>query len=112
MATTNGTNVVSPPLGGSSASTSPREHPTKRLIVCCDGTWNAPDIDGKALTNVAKITRCISDIDEWKDRKDPNKRERLTYSQIVHYQPGVGVGTGWFSNIWDGMTGRGELYLT
>lgn len=111
MATTNGTTLVSAPLRGSSAPTAPREYPPKRLIVCCDGTWNAPDIDGKALTNVAKITRCISDVDEWKE-KDPNKPERPTYSQIVHYQPGVGVGTGWFSNIWDGMTGRGELYLT
>jgi uncharacterized protein (DUF2235 family) len=65
-----------------------------------------PDIDGKSLTNVARITRCISDVDEWK-WKDPTKSERPTYSQIVHYQPGVGVGTGFFANVWDGMTGRG-----
>jgi hypothetical protein len=111
MATTNGTTAASLPPAGSSAPTTPRKHPPKRLIVCCDGTWNAPDIDGKSLTNVARITRCISDVDEWKE-KDPAKPERPTYSQIVHYQPGVGVGTGSFSNVWDGMTGRGELYLT
>jgi hypothetical protein len=111
MATTNGTTAASPLPARSSAPTAPRTHLPKRLIVCCDGTWNAPDIDGKSLTNVARITRCISDVDEWK-QTDPNKPERPTYSQIVHYQPGVGVGTGFFANVWDGMTGRGELYLT
>ncbi|XP_014550082.1 hypothetical protein COCVIDRAFT_64698, partial [Bipolaris victoriae FI3] len=91
-------------------STSGQEsHPHKRLIVCCDGTWNSGDLEGKALTNVAKIARCISDKDDWKPKgQDGITREsRKTYIQIVHYQPGVGLGTGKVSNTWDAMTGRG-----
>lgn len=51
----------------------------RRLIVCCDGTWNEPDKDGRG-TNVVKISQAISP-------SDPNGR-----SQRVHYQPGVGTG--------------------
>ncbi|KAF8849226.1 hypothetical protein BDZ45DRAFT_810158 [Acephala macrosclerotiorum] len=74
----------------------------KRLIVCCDGTWNAGDLESKSLTNVAKIARCISDVDSWKGRD-----EEITYTQIVHYQPGVGMGTSKAANVYDAMTGRG-----
>jgi uncharacterized protein (DUF2235 family) len=83
--------------------------PHKRLIVCCDGTWNTGDLEGKTLTNVAKIARCISDKDNWKPKaQDGTAREsRGTYMQIVYYQPGVGLGTGKVSNTWDAMTGRG-----
>ncbi|KAJ5046839.1 uncharacterized protein L3040_004064 [Drepanopeziza brunnea f. sp. 'multigermtubi'] len=58
--------------------------PSKRLIVCCDGTWNAGD-DGQSLTNVAKISRCIADVDDWNGMKD--------VVQIVYYVRGVGTGT-------------------
>jgi uncharacterized protein (DUF2235 family) len=83
-------------------------HPHKRVIVCCDGTWNSGDLEGKTLTNVAKIARCISDEDNWKPKApDGRTGERDSYIQIVHYQPGVGLGTGRVSNTWDAMTGRG-----
>ena len=31
---------------------------TKMLVVCCDGTWNTPDQQGRP-TNVTKMTRAI-----------------------------------------------------
>ncbi|KAH8653931.1 hypothetical protein BGZ60DRAFT_158238 [Tricladium varicosporioides] len=80
--------------------------PDKRLIVCCDGTWNASDVNGQPLTNVARIARCISDVDDWTPPEQRGTSER-NYIQIVHYQPGVGNGTGWAANVWDGVTGRG-----
>jgi len=78
-----------------------REFPNKRLIVCCDGTWNADDVTGQPLTNVAKIARCIDAHDTYKGNN---------FVQIVHYQPGVGTGTGKFSNIRDAVIGRGECF--
>jgi uncharacterized protein (DUF2235 family) len=54
----------------------------KRLIVCCDGTWNRPDqLDQgvAAPTNVAKIALALAEQD---DAGNP---------QLLHYQPGVGT---------------------
>jgi len=54
----------------------------KRLIVCCDGTWNRPDhIDQgvAAPTNVAKISLALADED---DAGNP---------QLFYYQAGVGT---------------------
>ncbi|OWO99564.1 hypothetical protein B2J93_2609 [Marssonina coronariae] len=80
------------------ATSAPR-YPNKRLVVCCDGTWNAGD-DGQPLTNVAKIARCVADVDVWGSRN---------IVQIVHYLPGVGTGTRKNANIRDGMFGKGDL---
>jgi uncharacterized protein (DUF2235 family) len=54
----------------------------KRLIVCCDGTWNRPDqIEGglAAPTNVAKIALAVL-----RDGQDG-------VPQLLHYHPGVGT---------------------
>jgi uncharacterized protein (DUF2235 family) len=48
----------------------------KRLIVCCDGTWNFADQDSK--TNVIKVARAI-----------PKKADGV--EQRVYYSPGVGT---------------------
>jgi len=72
--------------------------PQKRLIVCCDGTWKTDDVAARALSNVARITRCIADVDDWNGRFVP---------QVVYYQSGVGMGTGKVANVHDGLTGRG-----
>jgi uncharacterized protein (DUF2235 family) len=89
-----------------------QKFPKKRLIVCCDGTWNAGDLDNKSLTNVAKIARCISDMDNWDHEVNKDGTRIKNYiSQVVHYSPGVGLGTGFWSNIWDGLTGRGESFI-
>lgn len=57
----------------------------KRLVVCCDGTWNRPDhIDRgvAAPTNVAKVALALTDED------------REGNPQLVHYQAGVGTRAG------------------
>jgi uncharacterized protein (DUF2235 family) len=54
----------------------------KRLVVCCDGTWNRPDQIDKGVaapTNVAKMALAVADEDA-----DGNP-------QLLHYQPGVGT---------------------
>ncbi|HEX8167797.1 MAG TPA: DUF2235 domain-containing protein [Beijerinckiaceae bacterium] len=63
--------------------------PPRKLIVCCDGTWNKRDsID--EVTNVAKMARVISPIDD------------SGISQLIYYHPGVGTG-----NWWDKIAGGG-----
>jgi Uncharacterized alpha/beta hydrolase domain (DUF2235) len=53
----------------------------KRLIVCCDGTWN--DADSAAeFTNVVRIARAIKPIDT---------RASPAIPQIVYYHSGVGT---------------------
>ncbi|PPQ31825.1 hypothetical protein CCS01_16540 [Rhodopila globiformis] len=51
----------------------------RRLVVCCDGTWNADDA-GPSATNVVRMLRCIA----------PQAEDGTP--QIVHYHPGVGTG--------------------
>jgi len=57
----------------------------KRLVVCCDGTWNRPDQTKQGVaapTNVAKISLALADEDA-----DGN-------SQVLHYEAGVGTRRG------------------
>jgi uncharacterized protein (DUF2235 family) len=54
----------------------------KRLVVCCDGTWNRPDQvkDGVASpTNVTKVARGLA------------KQDATGITQVVYYHPGVGT---------------------
>jgi uncharacterized protein (DUF2235 family) len=62
----------------------------KRLIVCCDGTWQRL-YDG-ALTNVALTARATAPRDE------------NGHPQIVYYSAGVGATLDGL-NAWQGMTG-------
>jgi uncharacterized protein (DUF2235 family) len=82
---------------GSPEARSPFAVPKKRLIVCCDGTWNDSISTDSPLTNVARISRCIPGVSD------------SGVIQVVSYYTGVGSGTSRASNIIDGMTGRGEL---
>lgn len=55
----------------------------KRIVICCDGTWNRPDQvhDGKVCaSNVTKIARCIPPVDP------------CGVQQLVFYDKGVGTG--------------------
>lgn len=52
----------------------------KRLIVCCDGTWQ--NLDARYPTNVVKIMQAIKPVAD--DKK----------CQIVFYDPGVGSSSG------------------
>src|SRR6059058_4478483 len=54
--------------------------PARRLVVCCDGTWNRSD--AKNITNVEKIARTI--------QTDPAAAGGT--QQLVEYVAGVGVG--------------------
>ena len=68
----------------------------KRIVICCDGTWNRPDQvhDGKVCaSNVTKLARCIPPIDSQGVR------------QFVFYDKGVG--TGRFDRILGGAFGWG-----
>ena len=58
----------------------------KRLVICCDGTWNEPDqsVDGNAadeteLTNVLNVVRGLAPVD---GNQVP---------QVVYYDTGVGT---------------------
>jgi hypothetical protein len=51
----------------------------RRLIVCCDRTWNTPDRYGHK-TNVVRLVRSIKSF------------STEGVSQIVYYHPGVGRG--------------------
>jgi hypothetical protein len=66
----------------------------KRLIVCCDGTWNDSD-SGNDYTNVARFAWSIRPV-----AKDGT-------SQIVYYQSGVGSEGTEVSKIIGGATGAG-----
>lgn len=51
----------------------------RRLVVCCDGTWNSSD-GGRAATNVVRMARVVK------------SRASDGTPQIVWYHPGVGTG--------------------
>jgi uncharacterized protein (DUF2235 family) len=51
----------------------------KRLVVCCDGTWNRPD--AKSPTNVVRLKDAVAASDG-------------EIRQVVHYHEGVGTGEG------------------
>lgn len=62
----------------------------KRIIICCDGTWQR--IYNAQLTNVALTARAVA------------ARDARGQSQIVYYSEGVGASLAGVS-MWQGMTG-------
>ena len=78
----------------------PLEGRKKRLIVTCDGTWMDSDngiLNGQkqAPSNVSRIGWAIKDT------------SRDGFSQVVHYQAGVGSKGGRISRLVGGATGYG-----
>lgn len=72
----------------------PEQAPAKRrLIACCDGTWNKPDSHGGS-TNVIRLARAIK------------PRGADGTSQILYYHPGVGTGN-FVDRLLGGSTGIG-----
>ncbi|MBN2424721.1 MAG: DUF2235 domain-containing protein [Calditrichaceae bacterium] len=72
----------------------------KKIIICCDGTWNTPDKSESGIplaTNVVKIAESIKE----KDSKG--------IVQKVYYDAGVGTSGNWLKRIYDGATGSGLL---
>jgi uncharacterized protein (DUF2235 family) len=69
----------------------------KRLVICCDGTWNTPDEvkDGHPCqTNVAKLARAVV-----------TPQDTQGIEQRVYYHKGVGTGT--FDHFRGGALGWG-----
>lgn len=66
----------------------------KKVIVCCDGTWNTPTEMDHGLpspTNVVKLNYALA-------------RDN---TQLPYYHPGVGTGRNWWDKIAGGGTGEG-----
>ncbi|KAF8473598.1 hypothetical protein BDZ91DRAFT_759963 [Kalaharituber pfeilii] len=73
-----------------------RLFPGKRIIICCDGTWQ--DSDGGTFevpTNVTRLARAIEPV-----ASDGTP-------QIVYYQSGVGTNYGMVGRVISGTTGQG-----
>ena len=70
----------------------------KRLVVCCDGTWNNADAGG-SYTNVVRIARAIKAV-------DTGAAGGVTH-QIVYYHSGVGSGGDVIDHLVGGGTGLG-----
>jgi uncharacterized protein (DUF2235 family) len=70
---------------------------SKRLIVCCDGTWNDAD-EGINFTNVVRIARAIEPIDA---------RSGSAIPQIIYYHSGVGTGGDLIDRVAGGGVGMG-----
>jgi uncharacterized protein (DUF2235 family) len=69
---------------------------SKRIVICCDGTWNTPDQKDRGEirpSNVAKMALSIAAADA---QGQP---------QLVYYDQGVG--TEWYNKLIGGMTGDG-----
>lgn len=73
----------------------------KRLIICCDGTWNEPDqkvdnnpADETEPTNVLKTVRGIAPVDD------------NNFPQVVYYDAGVGT-RGFVDKFLGGVLGVG-----
>lgn len=70
----------------------------KRIVICCDGTWNTPDKNKEGIpvpTNVVKIAQAVTQTD-----KDGTV-------QLMYYDPGVGTSGSWLRRACDGATGSG-----
>jgi len=70
---------------------------SKRIIICCDGTWNSPgSLNDKSITNVIKVLRSI----------EPRDMATNT-EQVVYYHRGLGTGTNKVGKFIEGATGKG-----
>ena len=81
----------------------PRPKPSKRLILCEDGTWQNSDGNiaqgGNAPpSNVVRLARAIR----------PMSRDGIP--QVVNYHVGVGVAGGVIDKVYGGISGEGECF--
>lgn len=70
----------------------------KRLVVCCDGTWNKPD--NETITNVEKLARTVQSDPTWCGG----------VHQLVYYVSGVGAGSYRADRILGGAFGFGLFH--
>lgn len=80
--------------------------PKKRIIICCDGTWQSSAHGAQTIpSNVGKISRSIASwyIDE----------NGLMAPQIVYYDAGVGTAMNKIESFWNGMlSGQKPLHTS
>lgn len=75
-------------------STGAKPAQRKRLVVCCDGTWQSAtstDIKHACQSNVARISRVLA--------KAGVDRNGAAWQQVVYYDAGVGTGALTKANI-------------
>ncbi|EIW86761.1 hypothetical protein CONPUDRAFT_115432 [Coniophora puteana RWD-64-598 SS2] len=90
--------MTSPPLRQSFSAQADHSAVKKRIVVCCDGTWQ----DGIVMkerwmyTNILKLSRAI-------EHTDP--RVQPPIPQVVFYQSGVGSAQNLYSEYYIGATG-------
>ena len=70
-------------LSSSTNSKNPALH-YKRLIICCDGTWQSSYDTASNPTNVTQFSRAVQTAQQQKDGTE--------IQQVVLYQPGLGTG--------------------
>jgi uncharacterized protein (DUF2235 family) len=70
----------------------------KRLVICCDGTWNRPDT--RTVTNIEKIARTV--------QLEPARAHGV--QQMVLYLPGVGTAGYQTDKILGGAFGLGLFH--
>jgi len=69
----------------------------KCLFVLCDGTWNNAVGTKTAMTNVARLARCLQN------------RTEARKPQLIYYCSGVGTTGTWMSNLVQGAFGDGKF---
>ncbi len=69
----------------------------KRIVICCDGTWNMPekDLEHNYATNILKLARAI----------EPVGHDGV--HQQVYYDWGIGSIGSTYTRLKDGLTGSG-----
>ncbi|MBM3546085.1 MAG: DUF2235 domain-containing protein [Alphaproteobacteria bacterium] len=70
----------------------------KRVVVCCDGTWNTPDQTDGGVPAPTNVTRLYNALLKGMVGAD---------QQLCYYHPGVGTDPGWFSKLTGGGLGDG-----
>lgn len=70
----------------------------KRIVICCDGTWNTPDETDHGVpvqTNVVKVAQAVIPV------------AANGMVQRMYYNPGVGTSGAFLRRAFDGATGSG-----
>lgn len=64
---------------------------SRRLFVCCDGTWNNASGTFAPLTNVARLARSVDRFGREVSCALENDEPPLVVPQLVYYSSGVGA---------------------
>jgi len=89
---------------GGSTAPPPPPRPSKRLVLCEDGTWLNSDSNNlgdelREPSNVTRISRAVRSV------------SRDGIPQVVYYHFGVGAGGSLVDKIYGGISGEGRIEL-